>query len=154
MGQILKDRLKMSKFESPAHEAVLRMMVAASHLRAEMDRRAAEFGISAEQYNILRILRGAHPEGHACGEIGERMIDRSPDITRRIDALEKQGLAKRERSEEDRRMVYISITKKGLALLEKMSEALKPLNDQLAAKLTQKECEELSRLCEKIFVRE
>ena len=82
------------------------------------------------------------------------MIDRAPDITRRIDALEKQGFVKRERSEEDRRVVYISITKKGLAMLDKMRDSLKPVNDELAAKLTQAECEQLARICEKIFAGE
>jgi DNA-binding MarR family transcriptional regulator len=151
MGEILKKRLKMSKFESPQHEAILGLLVAASHLRSQLEKVTAPTGISPEQYNILRILKGIYPNGHSCGEIGNRMLDRSPDITRRIDALLKQGLVERARSDEDRRVVFTKITKKGLDLLTKIHPIFN-LSELTPSKvLSNKDCEDLARICEKLI---
>jgi DNA-binding MarR family transcriptional regulator len=75
--------------------------------------------LSATQYNVLRILRGA-PEGLTCGEVANRMITRDPDITRLLDRLEKHGLISRSREAKDRRMVLTRITPEGLALLARL----------------------------------
>jgi len=77
--------------------------------------------LSATQYNVLRILRGA-PEGLACGEIASRMITRDPDVTRLLDRLEKRGLISRWRETKDRRTVMARITPEGLALLSRLDE--------------------------------
>jgi len=75
--------------------------------------------LSATQYNVLRILRGA-PEGLACGEVANRMLTRDPDITRLLDRLEKRGLTSRCREAKDRRTVLTRITPEGLALLARL----------------------------------
>lgn len=77
--------------------------------------------LSANQYNVLRILRGA-PEGLACGEIGNRMITRDPDITRLVDRLERRVLISRSRETKDRRTVLVRITPEGLKLLARLDE--------------------------------
>ncbi len=77
--------------------------------------------LTTNQYNVLRILRGA-PEGLACGEVAERMLTRDPDITRLLDRLEKRGLITRSREEKDRRTVVTRITAEGLKLLGKLDE--------------------------------
>ena len=77
--------------------------------------------LSATQYNVLRILRGA-PDGLSCGEIGNRMITRDPDITRLLDRLEKRTLIARARDAVDRRTVSTTITPAGLELLAKLDE--------------------------------
>ncbi|HEV2381378.1 MAG TPA: MarR family transcriptional regulator [Terriglobia bacterium] len=77
--------------------------------------------LSATQYNVLRILRGAG-EGLACGEIASRMITRDPDVTRLLDRLEKRGLISRCRETKDRRTVMARITREGLKLLAKLDE--------------------------------
>jgi DNA-binding MarR family transcriptional regulator len=77
--------------------------------------------LSATQYNVLRILRGA-PEGLACGEIAGRMITRDPDVTRLLDRLEKRGLISRGRETKDRRTVMARITPEGLTLLSRLDE--------------------------------
>ncbi|HEV3037035.1 MAG TPA: MarR family transcriptional regulator [Candidatus Angelobacter sp.] len=79
--------------------------------------------LSANQYNVLRILRGA-PEGLACGEIANRMITRDPDVTRLLDRLEKRGLISRCRETEDRRTVMTRITPDGLNLLARLDEPI------------------------------
>lgn len=77
-------------------------------------------GISQSQYNILRILRGARPQAVKISEIADRMITRDPDVTRLVDRLIKQGLVRRERDSEDRRVVLVEITAPGLALLARL----------------------------------
>jgi len=79
--------------------------------------------LSATQYNVLRILRGA-PEGLACGEIARRMITRDPDITRLLDRLEKRGLISRCRETKDRRTVMARITPEGLKVLHRLDEPM------------------------------
>jgi len=77
-------------------------------------------GISPSQYNILRILRGARPKAAKISEISDRMITRDPDVTRLVDRLIKQGLVRRERDTDDRRVVLVEITGAGLALLSRL----------------------------------
>jgi DNA-binding MarR family transcriptional regulator len=79
-------------------------------------------GISQSQYNILRILRGARPKPAKISEIADRMITRDPDVTRLVDRLIKQGLVRRERDSEDRRVVLVEITAKGLQMLSRLDE--------------------------------
>lgn len=79
--------------------------------------------LSANQYNVLRILRGAH-DALPCGEIASRMITRDPDITRLLDRLEKRGLISRCRQTKDRRMVMAGITPEGLKLLSRLDEPI------------------------------
>jgi DNA-binding MarR family transcriptional regulator len=80
--------------------------------------------LSSNQYNVLRILRGA-PDGLPCGEIGNRMITRDPDITRLLDRLEKRSLIGRCRETKDRRMVMARITPEGLKLLARIDEPVR-----------------------------
>jgi DNA-binding MarR family transcriptional regulator len=80
--------------------------------------------LSSNQYNVLRILRGA-PDGLPCGEIGTRMITRDPDITRLLDRLEKRSLISRSREIKDRRMVMAHITPEGTELLARLDEPVR-----------------------------
>lgn len=79
-------------------------------------------GISPSQYNLLRILRGAGVDGRTMGEIGERMINRDPDVTRLADRTVKLGLARRDRDETDRRVVKLFITQRGLDMLKRLDD--------------------------------
>ncbi len=81
-------------------------------------------GISPSQYNLLRILRGAGADGRTMREIAERMINRDPDVTRLADRTVKLGLARRMRDTEDRRVVKLFITEKGLELLTRLDDAV------------------------------
>jgi DNA-binding MarR family transcriptional regulator len=101
--------------------------------------------VSPTQYNVLRILRGS-PDGLLCGEIGNRMITRDPDITRLLDRMEKRGLISRCREAKDRRTVQAKITSKGLALLARLDQPVQDLHREQLGHLGEKRLKELSEL--------
>ena len=143
----LKDEIKKQKpFEHPEEEAYLNLLRTTGVLYAEFDRVFKPTGLSEAQYNVLRILRGAGGYGLPCTEIGTRLISRVPDVTRLVDRLEAAGLVGRCRISQDRRVVQVKITEKGLALLSELDEPLIQLNKKLLGHLTRNELEELSRL--------
>ena len=101
--------------------------------------------VSATQYNVLRILRGS-PAGLPCGEIGNRMITRDPDVTRLLDRLEKRGLISRCREPEDRRTVMARITPDGLRLLDRLDEPVQTTHRQQLGHLGTKRLRALTEL--------
>jgi DNA-binding MarR family transcriptional regulator len=101
--------------------------------------------LSSNQYNVLRILRGA-PEGLPCGEIGSRMITRDPDITRLLDRLEKRGLISRCRETRDRRMVLTRISPEGLKLLARLDEPVQEAHREQLGHLGRERLKALSEL--------
>ena len=101
--------------------------------------------VSATQYNVLRILRGS-PSGLPCGEIGNRMITRDPDVTRLLDRLEKRGLISRCRETEDRRTVMARITPDGLKLLARLDEPVQATHRQQLGHLGTKRLRALTEL--------
>lgn len=101
--------------------------------------------LSSNQYNVLRILRGA-PEGLACGEIATRMITRDPDITRLLDRLEKRGVIARSREPRDRRMVVAKITPEGLNLLARTDEPVRQAHRSLLGHLGRERLRVLNEL--------
>ncbi len=105
------DEIQQTKpFASLEEQVFLELQLTADRLMAGAARELKEFGLSPAQYNVLRILRGAGEAGITCSEIGGRMIQRDPDVTRLLDRLVEQGLASRERSEQDRRVVVTRAT--------------------------------------------
>ena len=107
-----------------------------------------EYGLTPSQYNVLRILRG-EAQPMPCLDVADRMIQVVPAITGTLDRLEKQQLVRRQRCTEDRRVVYVEITKKGLELLARIDEPVDQLHRQLIGHLTRAELKELNRLLEK-----
>jgi DNA-binding MarR family transcriptional regulator len=103
--------------------------------------------LSHTQYNVLRILRGA-PEGLPCGEIGNRMITRDPDITRLLDRMEKRGLISRCRETKDRRMVMTRITPEGLKVLARLDEPMQEAHRRQLGHLGPERLRQLARLLE------
>lgn len=151
MGEALKRRVKQARFSSPAQEALINLLIAASHVRERLDVVCAEYGITHGQYNVLRILRGASPNGYSRNEIAERMIEKAPDVTRLIDRLEGQGFVERTRSDEDRRQSITRITQKGLNLLSQIDPQIKKVHEHFKQKVSAKNCELLSQLCESVY---
>jgi DNA-binding MarR family transcriptional regulator len=151
MTEALSRRLKQPRFSSAAQEALLSVIVAANTLNDLMDRICEDFGITRPQYNVLRILRGVHPGGHARNEIACRMVDRASDITRLVDRLQARGLVKRSRGNNDQRQAVTGITAKGIRLLDKMRPRIDAHIAEVLRKLNDEDCRELSRLCALVF---
>jgi MarR family transcriptional regulator, organic hydroperoxide resistance regulator len=119
MADRLRDEIKQQKpFESLEQEALLSMLRTADVLIQRIAAVLKPYNLSHSQYNALRILRGAGPNGLACQEVAERMISRDPDVTRLLDRLEGRGLVTRMRDQQDRRVVIARITPEGQHLLE------------------------------------
>jgi DNA-binding MarR family transcriptional regulator len=117
MPTILEE-IKQSKPERrPGQAAVMTIFRTADVLRHAVERSLSAFGLSNEQYNVLRILRGAGENGLPTLEISNRMLSRSPNITRLLDKLIAKKLVRRSRPKEDRRVVIVAVTPQGLELL-------------------------------------
>jgi len=116
---------------SPAEERLfLAVLKTADALGQEAEQLTKSIGLTATQYNVLRILRGAGPDGLPCRGIGERMISRDPDMTRLLDRMEKVGLITRARQKDDRRVVKTQITEAGLSLLQKLDQPMRDLHQR------------------------
>lgn len=112
------EEIKQNKPQrSPGQMAVITIFRTADVLHHTVERALSAFGVSNEQYNVLRILRGAGASGLPTLEISSRMLSRSPNITRLLDKLIAKKLARRSRPKEDRRVVIVSVTPQGLELL-------------------------------------
>jgi DNA-binding MarR family transcriptional regulator len=151
MGEILKKRLKQKKFESTEQEALLNIFVTSNHLKSKIEAASSTVGITAAQYNVLRILKGKYPGGYPRSEIIVRMIDPAPDVTRIIDRLIKQGLVERYTSKEDRRLSLTKITKRGIQALKKVKPQIDSQYLLISKKLNKSERKKLSGLLEKIY---
>jgi DNA-binding MarR family transcriptional regulator len=151
MTEALSRRLKQARFANPQQEAVLSLAVAAGTLNDLLDGICKRHRITRPQYNVLRILRGVHPQGHPRCEIAQRMIERAPDITRLVDRLQTRGLVRRTRGGDDQRQAVTHITAKGLKLLQTIQPELEAQTTARFSKLSEQDCHELSRLCAAIF---
>jgi DNA-binding MarR family transcriptional regulator len=147
--QSLQQKLKKKHpFHSPQQEAIIGLLRTSDLIANRLGRLFRDFGLTNSQYNVLRILRGAG-EPLPSLEIADRMIQVVPAITGLIDRLEKQGLVSRRRCEDDRRVVYVEITAKGLALLRLIDAPIEKLHASLLQSLSRTELRQLSRLLEK-----
>ena len=140
MSGLIQHYLKQQRgFSSLEEEVFLGLQIAADRLMDPWAKYLKDTAdVTTVQYNVLRILRGAGPEGLLAGDVAERLIARSPDVTRLIDRLERRGLVSRYRDQEDRRAVRVCITQEGLdriapldaASREMLIEHLRPLGKE------------------------
>ncbi|MBZ5539804.1 MAG: MarR family transcriptional regulator [Acidobacteriia bacterium] len=126
---------------------------AADWLLQGVERLLKPHGLSPAQYNVLRILRGAGPEGLSCREVAARMVTRDPDMTRLLDRLEKQGLLSRERRKDDRRVVTTRITPQGLELLQRLDQPLRELHRRQLRHIPAARLKTLAGLLEEVRAR-
>ncbi len=131
-------------------EAVVNILRTTAYLRRLGSRVFNQHGITAQQYNVLRILRGAGPAGLPTLDIAERMIEETPGITRLLDRLEAKKLVRRERPSDDRRQVLCYITKVGLDLLGELDLPIENQGNDALQVLNDSELAELIRLLERV----
>jgi DNA-binding MarR family transcriptional regulator len=136
----IQEDLEQSKpFHSIGQEAYLALLRTADDMRRRVSLVLEPAGVTLQQYNVLRILRGAGKEGLPTLAIGGRMIERTPGVTRLIDRMEEKGWVIRERCTEDRRRVWCRITEKGLRLIEPLDARVNAVDDLLQDVLDQDE---------------
>jgi DNA-binding MarR family transcriptional regulator len=135
-------------FSSREEEALLNLMRTADYLQRAVQHQTREWGVTSTQYNVLRILRGAGPEGLTCTEIGERMITAEPDITRLLSRLKTLRFIRQHRDRHDRRVVRTQISDAGLDLLRRMDPEILEAPKALLGHMSPAQLEEFSRLLE------
>jgi DNA-binding MarR family transcriptional regulator len=135
-------------FSSVEEEALLNLLRTADCLQRGFHLRTRDWGVTSTQYNVLRILRGAQPNGLTCSAIGGRMIAAEPDITRLLARLKGLKLIRQQRDRHDRRVVWTRISEAGLQLLREMDPVILQVPKELLGHLRQAELTEMIRLLE------
>jgi DNA-binding MarR family transcriptional regulator len=132
----IQSEIKQTKpFHDLEEEAFIALLRTADQLQQALGELLKPYGLSPTQLNALRILRGAGNAGLACSEVGARMINHDPDITRLLDRLGKRNLVGRGRDEADRRVITARITREGLDLLKRLDRPLEEFHHRLLAPL-------------------
>jgi len=138
-------------FGSVATEAFVGLVVAADHVTQLFEAVCKRHGITVDQYNVLRILRGVYPGGHPRSEVTRRLMRRAPDVSRLLDRLQRRHLVERSRSMEDRRLSVARITKSGLALLERIDPEKEIAEKNAMAPLGESQLRQLARLLDRLI---
>ena len=150
----MSSRSKSSSVSIPAQDRIfVALLQTADALSQEAEQLLKAAGLTGTQYNVLRILRGAEPEGLPCRGIGDRMISHDPDMTRLLDRMEKRGLITRKRQIDDRRVVKTRITPRALSLLETLDQPVHELHKRQFRHIPATRLKVLGRLLEKIRAR-
>ena len=144
----LETEIKQKKFKSEYEKLIVNILFTSSWLAGQHIQFLKPFGLSHQQYNVMRILRGQFPDPASIGLISERMLDKNSNASRLVEKLVQKKLADRTVSSYDRRQKDVIITDKGLALLEKVDESFSVFEKQLRY-LTVEEAEQLSTLLDK-----
>ncbi len=145
----LEDEIVQENFESSYHKAALNIIFTSNWIAGFQAKILKPYNISYQQYNILRILRGQHPNAVNLKLIKSRMLDKMSDASRLIERLREKGLVKRETCSSDRRHIDICITAKGLDLLKKLDPHIKKLKN-LMSYLDEAEIKKLNSLLDKL----
>ncbi len=138
----LEIAIQSTKFKNEVHKAGLNILYTAWWLKTITVKELKEFGLTHEQYNVLRILKGKYPDQMCVRDIASRMIEKSSNVPRIIDRLELKKLVKRSNSAIDKRETVITLTQAGIIILEscnkkvnELMDGLVPINNQEAATL-------------------
>jgi len=149
MPSVLQGTEEARNFSSPHEEALLTLMRSADCLHRSLQQRLKPHGVTATQYNVLRILRGARPNGLTCSAIGNRLITPEPDITRLVGRLKLQKLVQQQRDKDDKRIHWTHITDEGLKLLSGLDGIIDRTPRELLQRLNLEEVKTLTRLLNK-----
>jgi DNA-binding MarR family transcriptional regulator len=150
MSQLQREIRQGKPFRSRGQEVVVALLRTADLVRRAVSQAVETHDITLQQYNVLRILRGAGEKGLPTLEIADRMIEHAPGVTRLLDRLEAKGLVRRERCREDRRQVLCWLTPAGLELVERLDEPVDKADVEAVAQLTPEDQEKLLRLLDAV----
>lgn len=127
----LEKVIKQKAFQSQTHKLLINLIYTGNWLQLNIAKQLKQYELTSQQYNILRILRGQHPESATISLIAERMLDKSSNVTRIVDKLVTKKLVSRAKDPKDNRKVWIKITYKGLDLLQVIDASMPPPQDIL-----------------------
>src|SRR5687768_17692481 len=144
------DEKPQENFRSREQQATLGLLRTADAIKRSLAHLIEPHGITLQQYNVLRILRGAGPEGLPTLTVGERMIEQTPGVTRLVDRLESKKLVDRVPCPKDRRRVFCRITAEGLALLEELDAPVNQADAQAVSVLREDDLGTLIELLDRV----
>ena len=145
----IEDEIKQNKFHSEYQKLAINILFTNQWLTTNTTKILKPFGISPQQYNVLRILKGQSPNAISVSNIMDRMIDKMSNTSRLVDKLRQKELIERVTCEKDRRQVDVKITKKGLDLLEKVKTEMNAFKT-ISNNLTEKEAKTINELLDKM----
>jgi DNA-binding MarR family transcriptional regulator len=145
----LEEEINQEKFRSENQKLAVNIIFTHGWLSSHQSKLFGRFDITGTQYNILRILRGQHPDPVSINVLKERMLDKMCDVSRLVERLRKKGWIERKICDEDRRRVNVSITKDGLILLEKLDDYSESF-DELLSNLSETEARKVNDLLDKL----
>ncbi len=145
----LEQAIQSTKFKNEVHKAGLNILYTAWWLKTVMSKELKEFGLTHEQYNVLRILKGKYPDQMCVRDIACRMIEKSSNVPRIIDRLEIKKLVKRSTSALDKRETVITLTQAGITILEASTVVINRVMDELML-MNESEAFDLNNLLEKV----
>lgn len=146
----IEEAIKQSRFSDNYQKVIVNLIFTGNWIRDEQTRLLKQFDILPQHFNVLRIIKGRYPEPISPGEIKEVLIDKSNDLTRLLDKLERKGLIKRRLCPVNRRKMDITLTSKGIKLTEETTGSIEPFAKSLKGRITDKEAETLSKLLDKM----
>lgn len=148
MAALKEEIAQKQPFSSTEEEVILNLMRTTDIVHRTFHLKIKNWGITSTQYNVLRILRGAHPDGLTCSAIGARMITAEPDITRLLRRLKILKLIRQRRDSHDRRVVWTQISPAGLELLSAIDPVIEKMPKELLGHMSGRDLAELIRLLE------
>lgn len=143
----IEEEIKQLKFKSTHQKAIINLLFTASWIQTQQQQFFKTFGITNQQFNILRILKGQYPQAISATEIKSRMLDKNSDVSRLLDRLASKKLILKQTCPKDKRAADVSITQAGLDILAELDKKQKQIDIVLS--LSEKEAEELSNLLDK-----
>lgn len=143
----IEEEIQQKKFRNPNQKAVINLIYTANWLHAKQMDFFKPFGITGQQFNILRVLKGQHPESVSPTEIKSRMLDRNSDVSRLLERLSVKNLIEKKTCPNDKRASDVNITERGLELLSEIEKHQKELDSVLT--LSAEEANQLSDLLDK-----
>ncbi|MFO0414170.1 MAG: MarR family winged helix-turn-helix transcriptional regulator [Bacteroidota bacterium] len=149
----LEEALHTSRFRNETHKASLNILYTSWWLKTTMSRELKVYGLTHEQFNVMRILKGKAPEMMCVKDIAGRMIERNSNVPRIIDRLVEKKLVKRQTDSNDKRHTVVQLTPAGIRLLEKSTAGIESLMENLLV-VSEKEASSLNTLLEKIREKE
>jgi DNA-binding MarR family transcriptional regulator len=146
----IEQAIQQASFDNSLHKAVINLVYTSNWMRDKQNQLFKPYGILPQHFNVMKILKGKHPELVSPSYIKEVMLDKAPDLTRLVDKLVQKGWASRKQCEQNRRMVEIGLTEKGVKVLEVLNEQVKANATSLQNRLTETEAEQISDLLDKL----